>query len=96
MLNEIICYFGKGFSFANSETEVVDYFFTFSQSSRSESSELAKIMRKSYTANPSLCSISNREKPVFITWKPCVEILHRENPALALYWSFRGLPTVQS
>ena len=27
----------------------------------------------------SLCSISNREKPVFITWEPC------SGPVLALY-----------
>ena len=26
-----------------------------------------------YTANPSLCSISNKEKPVFINWEPCNE-----------------------
>ena len=40
------------------------------------------------------CSISHREKPVFNTWEPCneikifpcVEILDRENPVLALYW----------
>ena len=43
ILSEIICYFAKGFSFAKSETEVV----IFSQSSQSESSESAKIMRKS-------------------------------------------------
>ena len=42
----------------------------------------------------SLCTISNRENPVFINWEPCnenrffpsVEILHKENPVLALYW----------
>ena len=39
----------------------------------------------------SLCSFSHREKPVFITWEPCVEKLHRENPVLALYWPCTGL-----
>ena len=47
----------------------------------------------------SLCSISHREKPVFINWEPCnenrfflcMEILHRENPVLALYWPCKGL-----
>ena len=42
----------------------------------------------------SLCSISNRENPVFITGIPAnenMEILHWENTVLALYWPCKGL-----